>query len=127
MSENLANNLYVSVGGEKALQLLVDVFYRKILMDARVAHFFDKTDMPRLYKHQKMFMTMVLGGPDEYNGRSLGEAHRDLVQRHGLKEEHFDIVAGHLSAALMELGVEEDLRTQIMELVGSTKDEVLGR
>jgi len=37
--------LYEEIGGAPAVEAAVEVFYRKVLMDDRIAHFFDDTDM----------------------------------------------------------------------------------
>ena len=82
--------------------------------------------MSRLYAHQIMFISYALGGPDTYEGPDLREAHHNLVKKYGLNEGHFNIVAEHLLGALIELRVEPNIRGQIMEIVASTKDAVLG-
>ena len=119
--------LYDQIGGDKGVEILVDRFYRKVLMDGRVSHFFDRTDMQFLYQHQKKFLTTALGGPDIYDGRDLRTAHQDLVENRAMNESHFNIVADHLNMSIMELGIPDDVRTKIMEIVASTKDQVLGR
>ena len=119
--------LYDQIGGKESIQKAVDLFYKKIFMDGRVSHFFDNTDMRRLYTHQSQFLSYVLGGPDEYKGMDIREAHKDLVEKRGLEERHFDIIAEHLLATLVDLGVERDLCEKIMTIVVGTKDAVLNR
>ena len=72
------------------------------------------------------FMAWAFGGPAEYKGRPLREAHAKLVHR-GLDDRHFDAVARHLDATLRELGVAEPLVAEVLGIVGGTRDEVLGR
>jgi hemoglobin len=72
-------------------------------------------------------MTWALGGPDEYRGRPLREAHANLVRDKDLTDAHFDRVAEHLSATLRELGVAPNLIDEAMATVGSVRGEVLGR
>jgi hemoglobin len=71
-------------------------------------------------------MTWAFGGPAEYKGRDLREAHGALVKR-GLSDSHFDAVAKHLSATLEELGVEKQLINEALAIVGGTRPEVLNR
>ncbi|MEJ7607779.1 MAG: group 1 truncated hemoglobin [Bryobacteraceae bacterium] len=54
-------SLYEQLGGEAAVDAAVDVFYRKVLSDDRISHFFDNVDMDRQIAKQKGFLTMVLG------------------------------------------------------------------
>jgi hemoglobin len=72
-------------------------------------------------------MTWAFGGPEEYKGRSLRDAHAKLVADDGLGDEHFDRVAKHLDDTLTELGVERSLIDEALAIVASQRDEVLGR
>jgi len=119
--------LYEKIGGQDVVNKAVDLFYKKILLDGRVAHFFQHTDMRRLYAHQSQFLSVVLGGSKNYKGRNMRDAHADLVAKQGLEERHFDIVAEHLLATLIDLGVDNDIRNDIMAVVASTKNDVLNR
>ena len=118
--------LYDRLGGEAAVDAAVDLFYRKVLGDARLSLFFDAVDMDGQRAKQKSFLTMVFGGPNAYTGKDLRTAHAPLVAK-GLKEFHFDAVAGHLKDTLAELGVPEDVAGEVMSIAGSTRDDVLNR
>lgn len=117
-------SLYDSLGGEAAVNAAVDIFYRKVLTDESISHFFDDVDMDRQVAKQKAFLTYAFGGPNHYTGKAMREAHAPLVQR-GLNEEHFVAVAGHLRATLQELNVPTPLIDQVMAIAGSTHDDVL--
>ena len=127
MASEAEPTLYDQIGGKESIQKAVDLFFKKIFMDGRVSHFFDNTDMRRLYAHQSQFLSFALGGPEEYKGRDIREAHKDLVEKHGLEEKHFDIVAEHLLATLVDLGVASKTRQEIISIVASTKGAVLNR
>jgi hemoglobin len=120
------STLFDAIGGEGAVDAAVDLFYRKVLGDDLISHFFDSTDMDRQRAKQKAFLTMAFGGPNHYSGRDLRTAHAPLVAN-GLGDAHFNAVAGHLQATLVELGVAADLVDQVMAIAGSTRDDVLGR
>jgi len=122
----MSDSLFERLGGEAAVEAAVDIFYRKVLLDSSISHFFDTTDMDAQRVKQKAFLTMAFGGPKNYTGKELREAHAPLVEK-GLGDEHFDAVAGHLDATLRELGVSDDLIGEIMAIAGSTRDDVLGR
>lgn len=119
------SNLYEDLGGEAAVDAAVDIFYRKVLADDRISAFFDDTDMERQAVKQKAFMTMAFGGPNNYSGKDMREGHAHLVKR-GLNDSHFTAVAECLTGALEELKVPQNLIGQVMEIVGSTHDDVLG-
>jgi hemoglobin len=78
-------------------------------------------------KKQVAFMTWAFGGPAEYRGRDLRAAHANLVRDRGLTDSHFDAVAEHLQATLVELGVAPELITEVLSIVGGTRNDVLSR
>lgn len=119
-------SIYEQLGGEPAVNAAVDIFYRKVLSDARISRFFESTDMERQAAKQKAFLTMVFGGPAAYGGRDMRTAHAELVKR-GLDDEHFDAVMEHLGATLIELGVSGELVAQVATTAESTRRDVLGR
>jgi hemoglobin len=120
-------SLYERIGGEAAVTAAVDIFYDKVLADERTRSFFQAIDMKAQIRKQRAFMTVAFGGPDEYRGRDLRSAHADLVKAKGLSDVHFDAVAEHLQATLVELNVPAPLITEVLTIVGSTRDQVLGR
>ncbi len=122
----MACSLYERCGGKSAIDVAVDRLHRKVLADDALRHFFDGVDMERLATKQKMFLTMVLGGPEEYSGRNLRDAHAGVVAR-GLNDSHFDALAGHLRSTLEELDVAADIVGEVMTFIEATRDHVLNR
>jgi hemoglobin len=105
----------------------VDLFYAKVLADEMTRPFFEQLDMPAQARKQVAFMSWAFGGPEEYKGRDLRTAHRRLVKEMGLTDRHFDAIAGHLKATLMELGVGNELVNEVLTIVSGTRAEVLDR
>jgi hemoglobin len=122
----MSQSLFENIGGQPAVDAAVDLFYRKVLNDDRVSHYFDDADMDDQRAKQKSFLTMVFGGPNDYTGESLRDAHKDLVDD-GLNDSHFDVVAVHLQNTLDELGVPANLVNQVMALAAGTRDDILNR
>lgn len=118
--------LYEQLGGEAAVNAAVDIFYRKVLSDHRINRFFDNTDMEQQAAKQKAFLTMAFGGPNNYNGTDMRNAHARLVKM-GLDNSHFDAVMEHLSGTLQELNVPQELIAQVAAIAESTRNDVLGR
>ncbi len=119
-------SLYEQLGGQAAINAAVDIFYRKMLSDDRVSHFFDDVDMDVQIAKQKGFLTFAFGGPNAYTGKSMREGHKHLIER-GLNDTHVDIVIGHLGATLQELGVADELIAQVAGIANSVRDDVLNR
>jgi hemoglobin len=104
----------------------VDIFYRKVLKDDRIKHFFDGVDMSKQASKQKAFLTMAFGGPHSYTGADMRKGHAALVAR-GLNDSHFDAVMEHLGATLTELKVPGNLIAQAAAIAESTRKDVLGK
>ena len=121
-----ATTLYEQLGGAPAVDAAVDVFYRKVLSDDRVSHFFDDVDMDRQIAKQKSFLTMVFGGPVTYTGKDMRAAHTHLVAR-GLNDSHVDAVIELLGESLREVGAPESLITQVASIAESARADVLNR
>lgn len=119
--------LYEQLGGEAAVNAAVDIFYRKVLGDHRINRFFDNTDIEKQAAKQKSFLTMAFGGPNNYNGADMRQAHAHLVQKLGLDDSHFDAVMEHLTGTLVELSVPQNLIDQVAAIAESTRHDVLNR
>ncbi|UPW00512.1 group 1 truncated hemoglobin [Halorussus gelatinilyticus] len=117
------NTLYHRLGGEEQISSIVDEFYQRVLSDESVAHFFDDVDMAAQRAHQTQFLSAVAGGPVEYDGEEMREAHAGL----GLESKHFRAIATHLDATLREFDVSDGARDEIMSEVAALEDDVLVR
>lgn len=122
----MGDTLYERIGGEAAVNAAVEIFYRKVLSDHRINRFFDNADMDKQIAKQKAFFTMAFGGPNNYTGKDMRNAHAHLVKM-GLNEDHFNAVMEHLGATLTELKVPNDLIAEAAAIAESTRNDVLGR
>lgn len=114
-------SVYESIGGAAAVDAAVDIFYRKVLSDELISGFFETIDMDTQRAKQKSFLTMAFGGPNEYTGKDMREAHKHMK----LNEDHFNAVANHLVATLQELSVAQEYIDEIVDIALSVKDDVL--
>ncbi len=119
-------SIYQQLGGEAAVNAAVDIFYRKVLKDARISHFFEGVDMNRQAAKQKAFLTMAFGGPHNYTGEDMRRGHAHLVAK-GLNDSHFNAVMDNLGATLKELNVPGHLIAQCAAIAESTRKDVLGK
>jgi hemoglobin len=122
----MSTSLYERLGHQAGVNSAVDIFYRKILTDQRVNHFFDDVDIEQQIVKQKGFLTMVFGGPNHYTGKSMREGHRHLVKM-GLNDVHVDIIIEHLGATLTELGVSNNDIEEVVAIANSVRSDVLDR
>lgn len=122
----MSDTLFEQLGGEAAVDAAVDIFYRKVLADKRINKFFEGVDMEKQARKQKAFMTMAFGGPNNYTGEDMRKGHAHMV-KNGLDDSHFDAVAENLVASLKELKVSDKLIKGVVDIVESTRDDVLGK
>ncbi|MDO9161762.1 MAG: group 1 truncated hemoglobin [Methylococcaceae bacterium] len=122
----MSETLFDKLGGEEAVNVAVDIFYRKVLSDHRIYRFFDNTNMEEQAAKQKAFLTMAFGGPNNYTGADMRTAHARLVKL-GLDNSHFDAVMEHLRATLEELNVPEDLIAEVEAIAEGARKDVLGK
>jgi truncated hemoglobin YjbI/predicted pyridoxine 5'-phosphate oxidase superfamily flavin-nucleotide-binding protein len=119
--------LYDRIGGDKAMEIAVDLFYRKVLQDELVGKFFEDVDMESQRLKQKSFLSMAFGGPYQYSGLDIRATHQHLVEQMGLTDSHFDRVAELFQETLTELRVPEKEINAMMEILRTFRGDVLGR
>lgn len=118
--------LFEKLGGKKAVDAAVDIFYGKVLQDDRIKHFFNDVDMNQQIQKQKVFLTFAFGGAPNYSGKNMKDAHAHLLER-GLNDSHVDVVIELLGGTLKELGVPDDQIGEVAAIAESVRDQVLGR
>lgn len=118
--------LFEKLGGEGAVNAAVDIFYRKVLQDDRINSYFTDVDMEEQIQKQKAFLTFAFGGPNNYSGLNMKEAHAKLVSK-GMNDTHVDVVIELLGGTLKELGVGNDLIGEVAAIAESVRCQVLGR
>jgi len=119
----MAETVYQEIGGREAVEAVVDDFYDRVLADERLVEYFEGMDMGELRSHQVQFISAVVGGPVDYDGRDMRAAHDHL----DIDEEDFDAVGEYLEGALRDNGVADENVEAIMSEVAALKDPVIGR
>lgn len=100
-----AISLCERIGGALAITAAVDRFYDCVLADPELKNFFSGVSRSRLKAHQFTLLSQVLGGPKQYSGASMRDAHSRLA----IGQRHFDGVAVHPVETLRNLGVPDDI------------------
>lgn len=122
--KSFSSSLFERIGGQEAIDATVNIFYKKVLSDKRISHFFENIDLNYLLNKQKAFLTLAFGGPSKYDGQGLREAHKHLKEK-GLNESHFDAVMENLGNTLKELKVPNELIEEAAGIALSVKYDVL--
>ncbi len=113
-------SIYDRVGGQEAIEVVVEDFYVRVLADAQLSGFFTGTNMSRLKGRQAEFFAAALGGPQPYTGAPMKQVH----QGRGITMHHFSLVAGHLADALTAAGVSSATVTEILGAIAPLAPEI---
>jgi hemoglobin len=114
-------SLYDRLGQDVGIRTAVDDFYQRVLDDPQLKPYFDGVDMNRLRGHQTKLLVQVTGGPVQYDGRDLADAHRGL----GITPEDFDRVVAHLVATLTDLGVTPEDIAEVGSALVAHREEIV--
>ncbi len=71
-------SLFEQLGGTDGVRRFVDDLSQRLVDDPRFGPLFDGVDHATLRQHREHYFAAVLGGPENYSGRGLREAHRAL-------------------------------------------------
>lgn len=94
--------LYERLGGAAAVEQLVDELSRRLLDDPRLGPAFAELNLDILQQHRAAYLTVILDGPEEYEGRSMREAHQPL----GLTADDMDAFLVVLRGVLDDAAVD---------------------
>ncbi|MFC4551058.1 MULTISPECIES: group I truncated hemoglobin [Halorussus] len=109
------------LGGQDAVKNVVNDFYDRVLTDERVVHHFEDSDTTELRAHQVQFISAVTGGPVQYTGDDMEEAHEGM----GITDGEFDVIAKHLDTALDENEIADEDREQVLNEVKALQPEIV--
>jgi hemoglobin len=115
--------LYRALGGTDGITKVVDAALAEIHGDLRINIFFEKTDMADLRRLLIEQICAATGGPCEYTGRSMEEAHSGL----NISDADFDAFVEDLVRAMDSQKVPKDLQKQLLGLLGPMRPQVVGQ
>lgn len=117
------NTLYKRLGGEGAIKAVVDRFVANNNADAVIAHRWQTSDVAVLKEYLAELICQATGGPCVYTGVPMDVAHSGL----NVTEDEFNRVAVNLGNALDTFSVPQKEKAELLAIVGSLKDQVVGR
>lgn len=96
---------YDTLGGEAALRAIIDDFIDRVAGDYIIGFFFAGRDLDRIKAREFELASAHLGGPFQYRGRPLGQAHAQLPINKG----HMRRRLAFLRTVLRDHGAPDDL------------------
>ena len=104
------DELFVALGGEPDLRLLVDEFIAVSAPDPRVAPTFANTEMKRFREKFYEHLCELSGGPCVYSGDPMVEVHRGLK----INEGQFNAVVENLQIAMSRRGYPQPVQNRLL-------------
>lgn len=92
--------IFEQIGGWEMLRKINKIFYDKIYAHPWMRLYFEKIDQKHIENQQTDFMAQAMGGPQNYSGRFVPEAHSHIF----ITEELFALRESMLDEAFKEAG-----------------------
>lgn len=117
----MASTLYDRLGGVDAITAVVRDFEDRAAKDDRINQKFARTDLARLTKEFVDQVCEATGGPCNYAGRSMKEAHSSM----GVTKGEFDAFIEDLVATLDTFKVGKAEQNEILSFLRSFQGEIV--
>ncbi len=130
--------LFQRIGGESTIRQIVNDVTDRVLADPRVN--FTRKDVKTSWlgtkydewkpteerlrvfkKNLSDFLTLASGGPAEYRGRTMEEAHDGMR----ITNTEFDAFVGDLTASMQRLGIGTEEQRDLLAIVESTRKQIV--
>jgi hemoglobin len=115
--------LYDRLGGKEAITAVVDDFLANVVADTRINARFANADAARLRQMLIDQICNATGGPCEYTGKNMIEAHTGM----GITEDEFNALVEDLVKSLDKFQVGETEKNELLTALGGMKGEIVGR
>ena len=122
----VAQTLYDQLGGETKLRAVIDDFVDRVFDDIMIGFFFANADKHRIKRFEFQHASALLGGPAEYAGRPLRQAHA----AHPIRGGHFARRMQILRQVMAAHGVPPDVQKRWIDhdeaLAGQITSDAVG-
>jgi hemoglobin len=120
-------SLYERIGGVNAISIVVDRFSDEIVKNPKLnvnhalKEWNESRQLPGLKFMRTLWLCQVAGGPFEYTGKQMGEAHNDLH----ITAEEFDEVGVEIANALDHFNVPEREKREVLAAMVAQKANLI--
>ncbi|KAF4673878.1 hypothetical protein FOL46_006286 [Perkinsus olseni] len=115
------DQLFMKLGGHEGISTFISRLYEFVERDNRINMFFEGSKLELIKKAQGDYISMLLGGSSEYNGRSLEEIHQTLA----MTDFHLDCFLQCVQKALRDCGAEQDTTDEVVVRLESVRKAIL--
>jgi hemoglobin len=120
-------SLYERIGGVNAIALVVDRFSDEVVKNPQLnqnpalREWNESGQLPGLKFMRTLWLCHEAGGPFQYTGKELGEAHKDLR----ITSDEFDEVGAEIGRARDHFDVPEREKQEVLGAIVARKAEVV--
>ena len=120
-------SLYERLGGVNAIAMVVDRFSDKIVenpklnVNPNLKEWNTKGQLEGLKFMRTLWICQAAGGPFQYTGKDMREAHKDLR----ITPQEFDEVGAEIASALDHFKVPEREKQEVLAAIVARKTEVV--
>ncbi|KAF4651942.1 hypothetical protein FOL47_011343 [Perkinsus chesapeaki] len=115
--------LYRKVGETEGVVKFMERLYDLISIDTRIKKFFQGRDVNKIRKSQTVFISELLGGEKQYQGRSMPDIHKGM----NIDDYYFDCFLMNAEKALSGLGVDDETIDEVLVTLEPLRADVLNR
>ncbi|MEH1837341.1 MAG: group 1 truncated hemoglobin [Nostoc sp.] len=117
------STLYDKLGGQPAIEQIVDELHKRIATDSLLNPIFAGTDMAKQRNHLVAFLSQIFEGPKQYAGRPMDKTHAGL----NLQQQHFDEIAKLLGESMAVRGESPEDTKAALERISNFKGAILNK
>lgn len=116
-------SLYGRLGGQKAIEAVVDDFLANVVSNPQINYRFANTDAGKLRRLLVEQVCAGTGGPCKYTGRDMVTAHRGM----GVTQAEFNAMGADMQKTLDKFNVPKKEQQELMTLLGSMQNQIVGQ
>jgi len=115
--------LYDRLGGQGAINQVVDDFVANIAADPSIFPKFAKTDIPKLKRLLSEQICEATGGPCKYTGRDMKTTHKGM----NVTKAEFNATGAALAKALDKNKVPAKEKNELLTAIGGMENDIVGQ
>jgi hemoglobin len=120
--------LFRRLGGQNGIHALVDDIVDAHMENPKISKRFepyaeDPERLAELKAHLRTFLATGSGGPEEYEGRSMPEAHRGM----NISEREYMAAVDDIMDVLRDHDVDEQSQKDVLLIAYSLRSEIIGK
>ncbi len=115
--------LYERLGGQPAINAVVDDFVANVAADQRINRFFANANIPRLKRLLAEQICAGAGGPCTYTGKDMKTAHAGM----GITDAQFNALVEDLVKSLDKFKVPAKEQQELLAVLGPMRKDIVTR